>query len=119
MAHTWWYNTVSGLVVHESNGLLQAALSRTPTWHGFDSKAAAEAYKKAHPASAPIIGDAANKLNPVSELKDVTGFLSLLTERAVWLRVAEVIIGAALIVVGLVRLAPPQITSVAKVAALL
>lgn len=54
---------------------------------------------------------------------DITGFLGRLIDPHTWLRVAEVALGIVLVVVGLVKLAPPGVTknvkTVAKVAALL
>lgn len=120
---TWFYNDVSGRIIHVGNHLMAAVQEQLPTWHAFASKAAAEAYKKAHKASVPIIGQAADAVGTAARGVDVTAALSALTNSNTWLRVAEVVLGLVLIVVGLVKLAPPSVTSniktVGKVAALL
>lgn len=53
--------------------------------------------------------DAINSSNPIAGLFQAN----------IWLRVAEVGLGIVLIIVGVVKLAPPSVKSAAKVAALL
>lgn len=123
----WFYNEKSGRIIHEGNTLLAAVQEQLPLWHAFSTKAAAEAYKAAHPPSWPILGQAADAAGSAvtAGVKgvDVSAALSALTNSNTWLRVAEVVLGLVLIVVGLVRLAPPGVTknvkTVAKVAAVL
>lgn len=58
-----------------------------------------------------------------SGLVSTGAFLSALTNPNTWLRVAEVLLGGALILVGLIKLAPPGVsatlTKAGKAAALL
>lgn len=43
--------------------------------------------------------------NPLSGLESVSGFFSTLTQANTWIRVAEVLLGAALLIIGLAKLA--------------
>jgi hypothetical protein len=115
----WFYNDVSGRIIYIGNDLLAKVQELQPTWHEFHTKAEAQAYKAAHPPSFGALGSAADVAGKAARGVDWGGFLSALSNGNTWLRVAEVGLGLVLIVVGLVKLAPPQIQSAAKVAALL
>jgi hypothetical protein len=54
--------------------------------------------------------------NPASDLEDIGHFLSDLTSRNLWLRVSKLVVGVALIIVGVIELtgAGKVITTVAK-----
>lgn len=69
----------------------------------------------------PKVGNAV--VNGLHNTFDVSSFLGALANGNTWLRVAEVALGIVLVVVGMVKLAPPSVTgnvkSIAKVAALL
>lgn len=126
----WFYNENTGQIqhIHGDGGL-------NPEWHLFASlgyeirfktQLEAEAYKRAHPPSHKSILNPTNPTNPIHvPVPDigVGGFLRALANSNTWLRVAEVVLGIVLIVVGLVKLAPPSVAknmkTVGKVAAVL
>lgn len=97
----WFYNDVSGAIIHITQKSLADVQGKIPSWHGFKTKAEAEAYKNGHKPSVPALGAAGDLAKGAV---DVGGFLSALTNKNTWLRVAEVSIGVLLLVVGLVKL---------------
>lgn len=74
----------------------KAATLRKAGYQAFASKAAAE-------ASVNQANQNANQ--PASYLSGVSNFFHALTEKSTWIRVAEVLLGAALLLIGLAKLA--------------
>lgn len=106
----WFYNDVSGSVISEP-AVVGFAQGHFPGWHGpFASKQAALDFyarnKAAHPgwkAPAGLGGAVANTVasGAGAAVSGVTDFLTRLTSPHTWLRVAEFLIGAAFLVIGL------------------
>jgi hypothetical protein len=115
---TWFYNDVSGRIIHEGNALLAAVQEQLPSWHAFNTKAEAEAYKAAHHASVPIIGQAADAAGSAVRGVDMPAFFSALTNGNTWLRIGEVALGLILIAVGLAKMtsAIPVANKIARLA---
>lgn len=93
-----------------SNEAEELTLQATPwNYRQFPTQAAAQAWingpegqriKKAQ----HLLPTAGGPGNPLSSLTGVTQFLSNLTQRDFWVRVAKVIIGGAMVIVGLAQL---------------
>lgn len=95
----WWLNPVDGTIFHGTEGEMKSP------WMAFSSEADAKAYLKAHPPKPGIDNPAGAIGSAVSGVGDafaaVGNFLSKLTEPLFWLRIAEVVIGAAMVIIGM------------------
>ncbi len=135
----WFYNGQTGQIQH-IHGDWVGGVATNPEWYYFagnsdescfKTQIEAEAWKRAHPAKKgagplsgiPGLGNAvSNAPNAAGAVGNALGSLNPLAglfQANIWLRVAEVGLGIVLIVVGLVKLAPPSVKSAAKVAAVL
>lgn len=93
-----------------------------PGWFeagAFATKADAQAYKAAigkgtlaPPPGTPIFGGQ-HVPNPLSGIDAVGGFFSKLGDRATWVRILKVTVGAIMIIAGLVRLGSPAAEKIA------
>jgi hypothetical protein len=120
---TWLVFAATGTIEHVTNGPEADVLEGTG-WKAFATQAEAQAYAGQSVASR-IGGQAGSVANAatggaVNDAGGITSFLGDLTQRALWLRVARIVAGFALIVVGLVQLTHAQnlIAPAAKAAAL-
>lgn len=134
---TWFYNSHTGQIQHITNPLERSYFDGLSWMAPFKTRAEAETYKKAHPPNHKHFWDPTDPTNPINDpttgigkvtaapIKSITtgGFLGALSSANTWVRVAEVVTGVALIIVGLVRLIPPSVVrqagSIGKVAAVL
>lgn len=131
----WFYNEQTGQIQH-IHGDAVAGVATNPEWYyfagnsdeiRFKTQLQAEAYKRAHPAKKgagplsgiPGLGNTVGNLPSAASAVGSLNPLGGLFQSNIWLRVVEVGLGVVLIVVGLVKLAPPSVKSAAKVAALL
>lgn len=113
----WFYNSETGSVISEP-ALGDTIQSHLPGWHGpFGTKAEALAYytsnESANPSWKAPAGLAAALGNEAGDAASaatsgVTGFLGKLGSRNLWIRVAKVIVGLGLIIIGLVHLTHAQ-----------
>lgn len=72
----------------------------------FTSQQAAENYSHAHHGGSNVNTPSTGQPNnPLSGLAAIGDFFSRLTQASTWIRVAEVLLGAGLIIVGLAKLA--------------
>lgn len=116
----WFVQPLTGTIQRQSNPVLAYGLVVTG-WIGFASKTDAEtvAHNYSIPAEARTAGAAAS-----STIDSVGSFLAKLSDASLWLRVAEIALGAILIAIGVAKLtnAIPAATktaaTVGKVAAL-
>lgn len=111
----WTYNTTTHVVSKVTSAAAKIAdetVSFPATILFFTSQSAADAYAQSHGggtdvSNSPLTGAAnatASAAPSVPGLSQLTGFLSRLAEANLWERVAEVVIGAALIAVGVAHL---------------
>lgn len=123
----WLYDTKTGLVEHQNeaeylldqpgnllgSGLVNLGIPDSDT--SAQAMAAAQAYVKAHPGSAaPTTSTStanqnadnyvASNIPGGSDVVAVTGFLGALSSANTWIRVAKVVVGGVLIMVGAAHL---------------
>ena len=126
----WYYNSDTGAVQQQNQAIAWLDLHAGLGWHGpFATKQAAlDFYNQGHAANpgwkAPAglganitnalktaAGNATGQAGPVNLPNPLTGvnaigdFFGRLTEASTWIRVAEVIAGIGLIIIGLAKLA--------------
>jgi hypothetical protein len=70
-----------------------------------DKAAANAAVQAGGPAGTPPVTGPAPSLNPLSGIAAVGDFFGRLSQANTWIRVAEVLLGAALLIIGLAKLA--------------
>jgi len=108
----WFYNSISGSVIDEP-AFGDTIQSHLPGWHGpFPSKQAALDYytsnKTANPGWKAPAGLAGNVVNTVGSAvpgaTSILSFLTGLTARQLWVRVAEGVLGLALLLVAVAEL---------------
>lgn len=105
---TWWYNPEDCSVFHGTEGEMNSP------WIAYATQAEADAAAKSCNAVGTSLKDAAGTIG--------AGVFGPLFQKSLWLRVVEVGIGIALLIVGIVKLAPPsliQATPIGKVASAL
>jgi hypothetical protein len=124
---TWWYNTESGALTSSGSvqtffQQLQSGVGLGAGWHQLpipstdtEAAAAAEA-KKLYPAgTAPTTSVQTQVSNSVSQeatgsatglagLSQIGVFFSALGDKNTWIRVAKVIVGGVMLIVGLVHI---------------
>lgn len=114
----WYYNTVSGDVVHAS-AITSLGEGAIPGWHGpykTEAQAIAHTGVIGAPAKAneSVIGGAESAgKNAIPGTTSVTQFLGSLSSRSMWTRIAEGALGTALILVGVAKLAEGTPTAAA------
>jgi hypothetical protein len=119
----WYYNTESGELTHSASGLSgffttlgfesEQAFGGAG-WHELnipgtdtEAQAAAAAVKEFPGGKAPTTSVAKGTENTVPAVSDATGinnFLSALGSASLWIRVAKVAVGGAVLITGLVKL---------------
>jgi hypothetical protein len=116
------YNAVMAFI-NDPNALAVAINAGFAPFRGAIANTVPQAAGNIAQAGAAAPGAVFNGLHNASKVIDVPGFLGALANGNTWLRVAEVTLGIVLVVVGLVKLAPPgvakNVKTVGKVAALL
>lgn len=95
----WWYDPESGTIFHGTPGEMHAP------WIAFASQADAQAYAQKHPANLGLGGvgkSIAGAVNNIGSFPTaVGGFFKALTEKGTWIRIAEGIVGASLLIIGI------------------
>ncbi len=124
---SWYYNDVTGQIFQQTGPL--AAAENAEIWaekHSplgsqinfgpFATKAAAQAYKDAHPSRGPISGINSAAHAAAGGAAAAGDFLSRLGDANTWIRVGQVLIGLILIAVGVAKLtsAVPAATKIAR-----
>jgi hypothetical protein len=118
----WWYNTTSG-VITQATGIQQIINVDGPGLSlagPFPTQADAQAFKTQFPPKGPAKAIS----GAVSATEGVSSFLGQLSNKNTWVRIAEVVLGLGLLIVGLSQLAKGTpvgnaATKVAKAAAIL
>jgi hypothetical protein len=95
----WFADALTGTIQRQSNPVLAEGLA-TAGWLGFATQAEAKAFIARSPATAvkKPIGAA------VGAAESVGDFLAKLSQPNTWLRVLKVVVGLAMVIVGLVQL---------------
>jgi hypothetical protein len=103
----YYVNDVSGTIQAQANPLLAAGLIASG-WAGPFTWAQAKAQVASNPSTAvkaPVAAVGQAGASAASGVSGVTDFLTRLTQGNTWIRVAEVLLGLGLIIVGLAKLA--------------
>lgn len=131
MTDDWYYNLHTGQIRHITNALEKVWFDGVDFEVRFKSRADAQAYAAKHPPSHRSILDPTDPANPanigqipavgpvtsaISSAVSTGQFLGALSNSNTWLRVAEVALGVVLVVVGLIKLAPPGVVQTVKTA---
>lgn len=108
----WWLNMKTSVLAHTSSN--PAIQDPTGQWLAFNSAADAKAYGTAHGMKGFSIGALANTVTggitgalstTGTALTDLSGFVSALSQKATWLRIAEGLLGLTMIAIGLTMIA--------------
>ena len=97
----WFVNTLTGTIQRQSNPVLAEGLVTSQMWTGFATQAEAKAFASKGPAGTVK----AHAPAPLKGLAAVGDFAQRLTQASTWKRIGEVLIGAALLIVGIAKLA--------------
>jgi hypothetical protein len=131
----WLYDTHTGLVEHQNeaeylldqpgnalgSGLVNLGIPDSDTMA--QAVAASQAYVKAHGGTTPTTSNATANKNAESTiegaipgLSQVGDFFDALTQRNTWIRVAKILVGGVLVIIGLAHIsgAGNAVATVAK-----
>jgi len=125
---SWYYNDVTGEVFQETGvaaiaenvnikiGSASGWLFGDKTYGPYPTQAQAQAQKNAHPPTGIASKIHSALSGATTAATGVGDFLGRLTQASTWIRVGEVLLGLALIIVGLAKLttAVPAATKIAS-----